>query len=272
MLSPIAHDLRYNSDNLPNFHTQFLLGGGKLMEGKVAIITGASSGIGEATAKLLSERKLKLMLAARREERLKELVNQIEQEGGTAVYQTVDVTDFKQVEALVQKTKETYGQIDIAINNAGLMPLSSLDKLRVEEWDKTIDVNIKGVLYMIASVLPHMKSAKKGHIINIASVAGHKVFPGGAVYCASKYAVRAISEGLRQEIGGDIRCTIISPGAVETELTDSIKDPEASENIAEVYKQAISPLAIAKTIAFAIEQPEDGDINEILVRPTAQAL
>ena len=244
----------------------------KGFEGKVAIITGASSGIGEATAQMLGDRGVKLMLAARREERLKDLVSKIEQAGGNAAYQTVDVTNRKEVEALAQKTLDTYGKIDIAINNAGLMPLSRLDKLRVDEWDTTIDVNIKGVLYSIASVLPHMQSAKSGHIINISSVAGHKVFPGGAVYCASKYAVRAISEGLRQEIGGDIRCTIISPGAVATELTDSVKDPDASENIAQVYQDAIAPDAIAKAIAFAIEQPAEVDINEILVRPTAQAL
>ncbi len=241
-------------------------------EGKVAIITGASSGIGEATAKMLGDRGVKLMLAARRKERLQDLVSKIEQAGGTAAYQTVDVTNSQEVVALAQKTLDTYGKIDIAINNAGIMPLSRLEKLRVDEWDTTIDVNIKGVLYSIASVLPHMQSAKSGHIINISSVAGHKVFPGGAVYCASKYAVRAISEGLRQEVGGDIRCTIISPGAVATELTDSVKDPDASENITQVYQDAIAPDAIARAIAFAIEQPTEVDINEILVRPTAQAL
>lgn len=242
------------------------------LSGKVAIITGASSGIGEATAKMLGDRGIKLMLAARREERLKDLVSKIEQAGGTANYQTVDVTKREQVKALAQKTVDTYGKVDIAINNAGLMPLSNLDKLRVDEWDTTIDVNIKGVLYSIASVLPYMQSAKSGHIINISSVAGHKVFPGGAVYCASKFAVRAISEGLRQEVGGNIRCTVISPGAVATELTDSVKDPDASENIDQIYQDAIDPDAIARAIAFAIEQPAEVDINEILVRPTAQAL
>ncbi|MGF1539510.1 MAG: SDR family oxidoreductase [Pleurocapsa sp.] len=242
------------------------------MAGKVAIITGASSGIGEATAKLLGDRGVKLMLAARREKRLKDLVSKIERVGGIAAYKTVDVTKPEEVAALAQKTLDTYGKIDIAINNAGLMPLSRLDKLRVDEWETTIDVNIKGVLYSIASVLPHMQSAKSGHIINISSVAGHTVFPSGAVYCGTKFAVRAISEGLRQEVGGDIRCTIISPGAVATELTDSIKDPDASENIAQVYQDAIAPDAIAKAIAFAIEQPPEVDINEILVRPTAQAL
>jgi NADP-dependent 3-hydroxy acid dehydrogenase YdfG len=242
------------------------------MAGKVAIITGASSGIGEATAKLLGDRGVKLMLAARREDRLKDLVSKIEASGGTATHAIVDVTKQKEVEALAQKTLDTYGKIDIAINNAGLMPLSRLEKLRVDEWDTTIDVNIKGVLYGIASVLPHMQAAKSGHIINISSVAGHTIFPGGAVYCASKFAVRAISEGLRQEVGGDIRCTIISPGAVATELTDSIKDTDASQNIAQVYQEAIAPDAIARAIAFAIEQPAEVDINEILVRPTAQAL
>lgn len=242
------------------------------ISGKVVIITGASSGIGEATAKLLGDRGAKLMLAARREERLQDLVNKIEQAGGTAAYQTVDVTKREQVEALAQATLDTYGKIDVAINNAGLMPLSRLEKLRVDEWEKTIDVNIKGVLYGMAAVLPAMQSAKSGHIINISSVAGHKVFPGGAVYCASKSAVRVISEGLRQEIGGDIRCTIISPGAVATELTDSVKDPEASQSMEQVYQDAIAPEAIAKAIAFAIEQPAEVDLNEILVRPTAQAL
>lgn len=240
--------------------------------GKVAIVTGASSGIGEATAKLLGDRGIKLMLAARREERLKDLVSKIEQSGGTATYQIIDVTDREQVEALAQKTLDTYGKIDIAINNAGLMPLSRLEKLRVDEWETTIDVNIKGVLYSIAAVLPAMQSAKSGHIINISSVAGHTVFPGGAVYCASKFAVRAISEGLRQEVGSNIRCTTISPGAVATELTDSVKDPDASENIEQIYQDAIAPDAIAKAILFAIEQPDEVDINEILVRPTAQAL
>lgn len=242
------------------------------LSGKIAIVTGASSGIGEATAKMLGDRGVKLMLAARREERLKDLVSKIEQNGGTATYQTVDVTKLDRVRDLAQKTLDKYGKIDIMINNAGLMPLSMLEKLRVDEWDTTIDVNIKGVLYGIAAVLPHMQSAKSGHIINISSVAGHKVFPGGAVYCASKFAVRAISEGLRQEIGGDIRCTIISPGAVVTELSDSIKDPDASANIGQVYQTAIDPDAIARAIIFAIEQPAEVDINEILVRPTAQAL
>ena len=200
------------------------------------------------------------------------MIAEIEEAGGTAAYQTVDVTKPDQVQALAQAALDAYGKIDVSINNAGVMPLSRLDKLRVDEWDRTVDVNIKGVLYSIAAVLPHMQSAKSGHIINISSVAGHRVFPGSAVYCASKFAVRAISEGLRQEVGGDIRCTIISPGAVATELTDSVKDPEASKNMEQVYSDAIDAEAIARAITFAIEQPADVDINEILVRPTAQEI
>jgi NADP-dependent 3-hydroxy acid dehydrogenase YdfG len=242
------------------------------ISGKSIIITGASSGIGEATAKMLAANGAKLMLAARREERLQDLVAQIEKTGGKAAYQTVDVTKQEQVEALAESTLDTYGKIDVLLNNAGLMPLSSLDKLRVEEWDRIIDVNIKGVLYGIAAVLPHMQSAKQGHIINISSVAGHKVFSGGAVYCASKFAVRAISEGLRQEVGSNIRCTIISPGAVATELKDSVKDPDASKAMEQVYADAIDAEAVARAIAFAIEQPPEVDINEILIRPTAQQL
>lgn len=236
------------------------------------IITGASSGIGEATAKMLAERGAKLMLAARRAERLDKLVAEIEAAGGTASYQTVDVTVKSQVDALAQATLNQYGKIDVLINNAGVMPLSRLDRLRVEEWERTIDINIKGVLYGIAAVLPHMQKAQSGHIVNLSSVAGHRVFPGAAVYCGTKYAVRAISEGLRQEIGDRIRCTIISPGAVATELTNSIGDPEASQNIDQLYQIAIPADAVARAIVYALEQPQEVDVNEILLRPTAQEL
>lgn len=236
------------------------------------IITGASSGIGEATAKMLAERGAKLMLAARREERLDKLVAEISSAGGTASYQTVDVTVKSQVDALAQATLSQYGKIDVLINNAGVMPLSRLDRLRVEEWERTIDINIKGVLYGIAAVLPHMQNAQSGHIVNLSSVAGHRVFPGAAVYCGTKYAVRAISEGLRQEIGDRIRCTIISPGAVATELTNSISDPEASQNIDQLNQIAIPADAVARAIVYALEQPQEVDVNEILLRPTAQEL
>lgn len=240
--------------------------------GKSIIITGASSGIGEATARILADQGAKLMLAARREERLDKLASEIEAAGGTATYRTVDVTQRSQVEALAQATLEQYGKIDVLINNAGIMPLSRLDQLLVDEWERTVDINIKGVLYGIAAVLPHMQKAQSGHIVNLSSVAGHRVFPAAAVYCGTKYAVRAISEGLRQEVGEHIRCTIISPGAVATELTNSISDPEASQNIGQIYNVAIQPEAVAQAILYALEQPQEVDINEILLRPTAQEL
>ncbi len=242
------------------------------LSGKSIVITGASSGIGEATAKMLAKRGAKLMLAARRKDKLDKLVAEIEAAGGTAAYQVVDVTKQSQVQALAAETLKQYGKIDIMINNAGIMPLSRLDQLLVEEWDRTIDINIKGVLYGIAAVLPAMQKAQSGHIINISSVAGHLVFPNAAVYCGTKYAVRAITEGLRQEIGKDIRCTIISPGAVATELTNHITDEAAAKGANQLYEIAIGAEAVASAIAYAIEQPKEVDINEILLRPTAQQL
>ena len=242
------------------------------ISGKSIIITGASSGIGEATAKMLAERGAKLMLAARRADKLNKLVAEIEAAGGTAAYQVVDVTKQSQVQALADETLKQYGKIDVMVNNAGIMPLSRLDQLLVEEWDRTIDINIKGVLYGIAAVLPAMQKAQSGHIINISSVAGHLVFPNAAVYCGTKYAVRAITEGLRQEIGKDIRCTIISPGAVATELTNHITDETAAKGANQLYEIAIGAEAVASAIAYAIEQPKEVDINEILLRPTAQQL
>lgn len=242
------------------------------VSGKSVIITGASSGIGEATAKMLAERGAKLMLAARREDKLDKLVAEIEANGGTASYQVVDVTKQSQVQALADETLKQYGKIDVMLNNAGIMPLSRLDQLLVEEWERTIDINIKGVLYGIAAVLPAMQRAQSGHIINISSVAGHVVFPNAAVYCGTKFAVRAITEGLRKEVGKDIRCTIISPGAIDTELTHHISDEEASKGVNQLYKLAIGAEAVASAIAYAIEQPKEVDINEILLRPTAQEL
>ncbi len=235
-----------------------------------AIITGASSGIGEATARELATHGVKVMLAARRTERLQTLQADIEQHGGVAESHATDVTDRNAVQALADETVRTFGKIDVLFNNAGLMPLSMLDKLRIDEWDQMIDVNIKGVLYGIAAVLPQMRKQGSGHIINCASVAGHKVFPGAAVYCATKHAVRALSEGLRAEAGSTIRTTIISPGAVKTELDQSIKDPEMHTAMQDVYKFAIQPDAIARAVRFAIEQPPEVDVNEILVRPVAQ--
>lgn len=239
---------------------------------KVVIITGASSGLGEATALRLAQNGAKLMLAARREDRLQKLVAEIEQQGGTAQYQVTDVTNRTQVEKLITATQEAYQRIDVLVNNAGLMPLSPLDETKVDEWEKMVDVNIKGVLYCVAAVLPVMRSQKSGQIINLASVAGHQVFSGGTVYCATKFAVKAISEGIRLESNGEIRSTNISPGAVDTELTKTISDEATAKNIDQMYSIAIEADAIARAITYAIEQPADVDINEIIIRPTQQEL
>jgi NADP-dependent 3-hydroxy acid dehydrogenase YdfG len=242
------------------------------IEDKVVVITGASSGLGEAAARLLAQRGAKLMLAARREDRLRAVSDEIEQAGGTVTYRVTDVTDRAQVRRLADAALERYGRIDVLVNNAGLMPLSPLDLLKVDEWDRMIDVNIKGVLYGIAAVLPHMRSRKQGHIINMSSVAGHKVFPTSAVYSATKYAVRAISEGVRQESSGEIRSTNISPGAVATELPSTISDADVAGNVDQIYADAIGADAIARAIAYAIEQPDDVDVNELIIRPTKQPL
>lgn len=239
---------------------------------KVVIITGASSGLGEATARRLAKNGAKLMLAARREDRLKELVTEIGKDGGMAKYQVTDVTDRSQVEALAKATHQAYERIDVLVNNAGLMPLSPLDKTKVDEWDQMVDVNIKGVLYNIAAVLPIMRQQKSGHIINLSSVAGHQVFQAGVVYCATKFAVKAISEGIRLESNGEIRATNISPGAVDTELTSTISDEQTAKGVDELYSVAIDSDAIARAIAFAIEQPENVDVNEMIIRPTKQEM
>lgn len=240
--------------------------------GKVVIVTGASSGLGEATARLLARNGAKLMLGARREERLKKLTAAIEGEGGAAAYRVTDVTDRSQVEALAQAAKQTFGGIDVLLNNAGLMPLAPLDALKVDEWEQMLNVNLKGVLYGIAAVLPTMREQHRGHIINVSSVAGHKVFPGSAVYCATKFAVTALSEGLRLESNGEIRATNISPGAVATELPDHISHQEAAQSAKRLYEVAIDPAAIARAIVFAIQQPAEVDVNEMIIRPTKQEL
>jgi NADP-dependent 3-hydroxy acid dehydrogenase YdfG len=239
---------------------------------KVVIITGASSGLGEATARRLAKNGAKLMLAARREDRLKDLVADLQKDGGVAKYQVTDISDRSQVEQLVQATKEAYGKIDVLVNNAGLMPLSPLAAAKVDEWEKMIDVNIKGVLYGVAAVMPLMLQQGSGHIINLSSVAGHKVFPGSAVYCATKFAVKAISEGIRLESEGKIRSTNISPGALATELASTITHEESAEMVKQLTNVAIDPDAIARAITFAIEQPGDVDVNEMIIRPTKQEL
>ncbi|PQO29037.1 SDR family oxidoreductase [Blastopirellula marina] len=242
--------------------------------GKVVVITGGSSGLGAATARRLSAAGAKIVLGARREDRLNELVEELKQSGGEAVALKTDVTDQAQVKRLVDFAVETFGRIDVLINNAGLMQQSPLEALKVAEWDNMIDVNVKGVLYGIAAALPHMKSQKSGHIINVSSVAGHKVTPAGVVYCATKHAVRAISEGLRSEVKAyNMRTTIISPGAVDTELPSHITHQESHAGINAYYEQVAVPAdSFARAVAFAIEQPDDIDINEILYRPTMQEL
>ena len=242
------------------------------IENKVVIITGASSGLGEATARRLAKNGAKLMLAARREDRLQELAAEIGKDGGTAKYQVVDVTDRSQVKALAQATKQAYDRIDVLVNNAGLMPLSPLAANKVDEWEQMVDVNIKGVLYGISAVMPVMLEQKSGHIINLSSVAGHKVFAGGTVYCATKFAVKAISEGIRIESDGKIRSTNISPGAVATELTNTISHEETAQMAEQLYDMAIDADAIARAITYAIEQPAEVDVNEMIIRPTKQEL
>jgi NADP-dependent 3-hydroxy acid dehydrogenase YdfG len=239
------------------------------VENKVVIITGASSGIGAATARLLAKNGARVVLGARRVDRLEAIVKDIRVEGGTAESQTLDVTQSKQLEAIVQFAQRKFDRVDVLINNAGVMPLSTLDQLKVEEWDWMIDVNIKGVLYGIAAALPVMKAQKAGQIINLSSIGGHTVSPTAAVYCATKFAVGAISEGLRQEVGGDVRVTVISPGVTESELADSISDEAARKGMQEFRRLSIPAEAIARAILFAIAQPDDVDVSEMIVRPTA---
>jgi NADP-dependent 3-hydroxy acid dehydrogenase YdfG len=239
--------------------------------GKVVVITGASSGLGEATARLLSAQGASVVLGARRVERLQSLADELNGGGGKAVAVATDVTDSDQVKRLVDAAVEAYGRLDVMLNNAGLMPNSPLERLKLDDWNRTIDVNIKGVLYGIAAALPYMKQQRAGHIINVSSVAGHKVRAGGAVYAATKHAVRVLSEALRQEVKPyNIRTTVISPGAVATELPDSITEPDVAENMRKVYEAAIPADSFARAVAFAMSQPEEVDVNEILFRPTLQ--
>ena len=241
------------------------------IEGKVVVITGASSGLGEATARLLSAQGAILVLGARRVDRLQTLVDELVSRGGQALSIATDVTQVDQVSHLVNTAVEKFGRIDVLLNNAGLMPSSPLERLKIDDWDRMIDVNIKGVLYGIAAALPHMQRQKSGHVINVSSVAGHKVRSGGAVYAATKHAVRVISEGFRQEVKPyNIRTTIISPGAVNSELVDSLTEPDIAAGIRAFYEIAISADSFARTVVFAMSQPDDVDINEILFRPTAQ--
>jgi NADP-dependent 3-hydroxy acid dehydrogenase YdfG len=242
------------------------------LEGKVIVITGASSGLGESAARLLSRRGAILVMGARRRERIEALASEFAAAGGKALAVETDVTRLDQVKGLVDTAAERFGRVDVMINNAGIMPNAPLDRLLVDEWDQVIDINIKGVLYGIAAALPHFQRQKSGHFVNVASVAGHRVRAGTAVYSATKTAVRVISEGLRQEVTGwNIRTTIISPGAVQSELIDGISDEATRQAAHQMYERhAIGSDSFARAVAFALSEPEDVDINEILYRPTAQ--
>ncbi|PAF18573.1 oxidoreductase [Terribacillus saccharophilus] len=238
------------------------------IKNKVVLVTGGSSGIGAATVELLAENGAVVIAAARRRDKLETVVSTLRQKGYTADYKQLDVTDFEQMQYTVQEITESYGKIDVIVNNAGVMPLSKLEALKIDEWNRMIDVNIRGVLHGIGAALPLMKEQQSGHIINIASIGAYEVTPTAAVYCATKYAVRAITEGLRQEAPNNIRSTLISPGVTESELADHITDKQASEAMVEYRRQAIPASAIAQAILYAISQPTEIDVSELIVRPS----
>ncbi|MFD9160884.1 SDR family oxidoreductase [Streptomyces sp. NPDC059558] len=240
-------------------------------EAKVVAITGASSGIGEETARRLAADGHRLLLGARRTDRLEALGREINAAGGTAAFQRLDVTDAADVRAFVAAAREHYGRLDVMVNNAGVMPLSPLGALKVDEWDRMIDVNVRGVLHGIAAALPVMRAQGAGHIVNVASVGAYEVSPTAAVYCATKFAVRAITEGLRQESNGSLRVTLVSPGVTESELAEGISDPAAREAMKAYRAVALPASAIAGAIAYAVAQPAGVDVNEIVVRPAASA-
>lgn len=238
---------------------------------KTVLITGASSGIGEATARKLAADGHQVFLGARRTDRLQRLVEEISTSGGQAAFRSVDVTDLDDVRAFATTAHQRFGRIDVMVNNAGVMPLSPLDALKIDEWNRMLDVNVRGVLHGIAAALPVMQTQGSGHFVNIASVGAYEVVPTAAVYCATKFAVRAISEGLRQESAGDIRVTTVSPGVTESELAETISDRTAREEMKSYRSVAIPASAIADAIAFAISRPAEVDVNEIVVRPAASA-
>jgi NADP-dependent 3-hydroxy acid dehydrogenase YdfG len=244
------------------------------IEEKVVVITGASSGLGEATARHLSAQGATVVLGARRFDRIKSLADELTSKGSKALAIETDVMQVDQVKRLVDTAVQTYGRIDVMINNAGLMPHSPLERLKIDDWNRMIDVNIKGVLYGIAAALPYMKQQKAGQFIFVSSVAGHKVRPGSAVYAATKSAVLVLSEGLRQEVKPyNIRTTVISPGALATELPNSITEPDIAENIRKFVQEIALPAeSFARAVAFAMSQPDEMDVNEILFRPTRQEL
>jgi NADP-dependent 3-hydroxy acid dehydrogenase YdfG len=237
---------------------------------KVVLISGASSGIGQATARVLAAAGHVVVLGARRTGQLAALADQLVADGGRASWQHLDVTDPAGFAAFAEHARATHGRVDVLVNNAGLMPLSRLDALRRDEWDAMIDVNVRGVLHGIAACLPLMQAQDRGHIVNVASVGAYQVSPTAAVYCATKYAVWAISEGLRQEVGDRIRVTTVSPGVTESELAETVSDPAARELMVAYRASAIPAAAIGRAIAFAVGEPADVDVNELVIRPTAQ--
>ena len=237
-------------------------------QSKVVLITGASSGIGEAAARLLAAQGHRVYVGARRTDRLETLVQEIRAKGGTAAFRALDVTSAEDMQAFVRGAEAAFGPVDVIVNNAGVMPLSPLSSLKVDEWDRMIDVNIRGVLHGIAAVLPGMERQGHGQVINVSSIGGLSVSPTAAVYCATKFAVRAISDGLRQETS-KIRVTVVCPGVVESELADTITDDTARVAMQSFRRVALHPDAIARAIAYAIEQPDDVDVSEVVVRPTA---
>jgi NADP-dependent 3-hydroxy acid dehydrogenase YdfG len=238
------------------------------LQGKTVIITGASSGIGEATARELASKGAHVVIGARRLEKLEALASSLRENGASVAVQQLDVTDLDQMRAIVQLAVDQFGRVDAMVNNAGLMPLSPLAALKIEEWNRMIDVNIRGVLHGIAAGLPVMKEQGVGHFINVASIGAYEVTPTAAVYCATKYAVRAITDGLRQEVAGQgIRVTLVSPGVTESELAETITDNEAKELMIEYRRTALPASAIARSIAYALEQPANIDVNEMVIRP-----
>lgn len=243
---------------------------GSSVEGKVIAITGASSGIGEASARLLAASGASVVLGARRTEVLESIAKDIRNKGGAAEFKSLDVRSREDTAAFVDFAREKFGRLDVIFNNAGIMPLSPMSALKTDEWDNMIDVNIRGVLNGIAAALPVMEAQGGGHIINNASIGAYVVVPTGAVYCGTKYAVWAISEGLRQE-SKNVRVTVISPGVIETELGSDITDAAAKGALEEFRKISLTPDAIAGAVLYAVSQPDNVDVNEIIVRPTASA-
>ncbi|MER7409913.1 SDR family oxidoreductase [Streptomyces cacaoi] len=237
---------------------------------KVVAITGASSGIGRATALRLAGEGHRVVLGARRTDRLGALAREIEEAGGSADVRRLDVTDRADVAAFVDATVEQHGRIDVFVNNAGVMPLSRLGALLVDEWDRMLDVNVRGLLHGIAAVLPHFQRRGSGHFVTVASIGAHQVVPTGAVYCATKYAAWAVTEGLRQEVDPSIRVTTVSPGVVESELAETITDPVAQEAMRTYRADSIPADSIGAALSYALAQPPEVDVNEIVVRPAKQ--